>query len=441
MGLVRSIMYTIQALTHRGPLLARAIVVVCAALALLLSACVPGVFASSRLPDSVATAVEAWVCGEEPLSPAYQPTLFVATNGSDASDGRSVEAPFKTLQRAVDEAGPGDVVWVRGGVYGSDVEFRRSGLPGRPIVVESYPGECAVFDGAGLERVQRIRLTGVRHVVLRNFVVRNSPSEGVFLMDSHDVTVSHVRSHHNHMSGFLTMGGDRNLFSHVIAHDNVDRPHGGDADGIGISTGDGNRIHYCVTFANSDDGVDTWLSTNTLVERCVSFDNGRLEGDGNGFKLGGGNEQVGTVVRRSIAFGNKVDGFDYNSGRGLLLEHNTAFANGRYGFVTRDAQLHNNLSVGNGAGDQASSERGNVLRGNSWTLGLGEEALLSTDPDHPRFLGLAELGGAVGSGVPLGAGDSAGGVDVGALTLGERIASAWRLGAAASDAGGPRPSR
>jgi hypothetical protein len=400
-----------------------------ALVALLLTAvaCAPGLASGSAWPASVAAPAGAWVCGEAPLAPAYEPTLFVATGGDDGASGRSVDAPFRTLQRAVDEAGPGDVVWVRGGVYGSDVEIRRSGQAGRPIVVESYPGECAVFDGTGLEPTQRIRLLGVRHVVLRNIEVRNSPSEGVFLMESHDVVISHVRSHHNGNSGILSMLGDRNLFAYVIVHDNVDRPRGQDADGIGISSGDRNRISHCVAYGNSDDGVDTWRSTNTLVERCVSFDNGRLQGDGNGFKLGGANLVVHTVVRDSIAFGNRVDGFDFNSGRGVQLEHNTAFGNGRHGFIVSDGVLRNNLSVGNGASDRASSERGNVLAGNSWTIALGDEVFVSTEPGDPSFLRLVPDSAAVRSGVPLTQADLGRDNHVGALAPGETIASAWRL--------------
>lgn len=411
----------------RSPRTPTALAGTLAALLLAAVACAPGLASGSAWPASVAAPVGAWVCGEAPLAPAYEPTLFVAAGGDDAADGHSVDTPFRTLQRAVDEAGPGDVVWVRGGVYGSDVEFRRSGEPGRPIVVESHPGECAVFDGTGLEPTQRIRLVGVRHVVLRNLEVRHSPSEGIFLMESHDVVISHVRTHHNAMSGILSMLGDRNLFAFVISHDNVDRPRGEDADGIGISSGDRNRVSHCVAYGNADDGVDTWRSTNTLIERCISFDNGRLQGDGNGFKLGGGNLTVHTVVRDSIAFNNRVDGFDFNSGRGVQLEHNTAFGNGRHGFVVSDGVLRNNLSVGNGARDRASIERNNVLAGNSWTIALGDEVLMSTEPGDASFLRLVPDSAAVRSGVPLTQDDLGRDNHVGALAPGETIASAWRL--------------
>jgi parallel beta-helix repeat protein len=383
----------------------------------LLAACAPGVW-----PASVSVPAADWVCGAEPLLPAYQPTYYVATDGSDRADGRSPETAFRTLQRAVGVLEPGDVVWLRGGVYGSDVELRRSGTAGRPIVIESYPGECAVFDGSGLDRTQRVRLVGVRHVVLRNLVLRRSPSEGIFLRGSHDVVVTHVRVHDNRGSGILSMEGDRNLFSYVIAHDNVDTPSGEHADGISISSGDRNRIESCLAFRNSDDGIDTWKSTGTVIERCVAFGNGRLDGDGNGFKLGGADGEVGTVVRHSVAFDNRVDGFDYNTGRGILLEHNPAFGNGRFGFVASDATLRNNLSVGNGRGDSADGVRRNVVGVNSWELGLGPEVFVSVRPVSGDFLrlrpdGAAADGGELEDGRPT---------HLGALPVGETLSSMLR---------------
>ena len=123
----------------------------------------------------------AWVCPDAPLEPRFAPTLYVAVDGDDAADGRTPARAFATLARAADVARAGDVVWVRGGVYAADVAFQRSGRSDAPIVFESHPGECAVLDGAGLERLQRPRFESVRHVVFRNFVVRRSPSEGIYL--------------------------------------------------------------------------------------------------------------------------------------------------------------------------------------------------------------------------------------------------------------------
>lgn len=364
-----------------------------------------------------------WACGDEPLTPSYAPTLYVATTGSDANDGRSPERPFRTLQRAANAVGPGDVVWVRGGLYSSDVAFERSGTATAPIVFESYPGECAILDGSGLDRLQRLRFWDVRYTVFRNFVVRNSPGEGIFLMRSHDNVLSHLRLHHNGLSGILNMYGDRNLFTYFVTHDNYDPPYGGDADGISVASGNANRISHCVAYNNSDDGVDTWLSTNSVVEYCVSFDNGWQGGDGNGFKAGGDYRSVNTIVRHSVAFHNKANGFDWNTGSGVTFDHNTAFGNGRYGIVANQATVRNNLSIGNASTAFSGDASASTLLNNSWQLGITDGGFVSTDPARDGFLALRPDSRAVNAGAAIGYPFSGAAPDLGALPLGETLAT------------------
>src|SRR5690606_37377127 len=113
-----------------------------------------------------------WVCPTVRLTPAYKATLYVATDGSDSNDGRSEARPLRSISRAASLARAGDVVWVRGGVYSEAVDFRESGTVSKPIVFESYPGECAIIDGDSLASNRRpVTLSQVRHMVFRNFKV------------------------------------------------------------------------------------------------------------------------------------------------------------------------------------------------------------------------------------------------------------------------------
>lgn len=370
-----------------------------------------------------------WYCSAEPLQPSYAPTYFVSLTGSDDNDGKSVANAFRTLQRAARVVNPGDVVWVRGGTYSSDVAFERSGTASAPIVFESYPGECAVLDGTGLSRLQRLQFWNVEYNVFRNFVVRNSPGEGIYVRDSHRNVFSNLRLHNNFLSGYLSMFSNDNLLQWIITHDNYDYPGGGDADGISISSGNGNRISNCIAYRNSDDGVDTWLSTNSTVEYCISYENGFQGGDGNGFKAGGDNRSVNTVVRFSVAFGNRSNGFDWNTGTGVTFDNNTSFNNGRYGIAANEASVRNNLSVGNGSGDFSGEPSRNNLVTNSWMLGIRDGGFLSTEPTGSNFLALSESSPARAVGTDIGHVFNGILPDIGALALGETLNSVLGINA------------
>lgn len=350
------------------------------------------------------------------------PTLFVSTNGDDASDGRAVDRPLRSVQRAADLAQPGDVVYVRGGIYPIRVTFHRSGTAGDPIVWASYPGERAVFDGSSetpVESSAAFRVHASWNVFV-GFDVRHGPVEGIFVKDAHDNVFRDIVSHGHHYSGVTIYRSDRNLLERIVAYDNFDRFNprgliGDDADGISLSSGDGNVLRHVVAYANSDDGIDAWKSTNTLIEFAIVFDNGRGEyGNGNGIKAGGASSANRTIVRHSIAFDNRAHGFDDNSGQYVSYAHNTAFGNGGYAFVAGPTTtLRNNLAATGVAGLWGADSAHN-----SWDLGITSFGLVSTDRDDAGFLTLAAGSPAVDAGVDVGLGYSGVAPDLGALAYG-----------------------
>jgi hypothetical protein len=80
-------------------------------------------------------------------------TRYVAPNGSDAAAGTK-SAPWATLIGASRRMVPGDIVCVRGGTYPAQggYGFAADGVRDAPVVIRSYPGERAVFDGRGREQ-------------------------------------------------------------------------------------------------------------------------------------------------------------------------------------------------------------------------------------------------------------------------------------------------
>ncbi len=72
--------------------------------------------------------------------------LFVSPSGDDAGPG-TVKQPLRTIQQGVDTLKPGDTCYLRAGSYRESVNFKHSGLEGKPIRLRAYPGERVVLDG------------------------------------------------------------------------------------------------------------------------------------------------------------------------------------------------------------------------------------------------------------------------------------------------------
>ena len=84
----------------------------------------------------------------EPVIPATDQNVYVATTGNDANPGTK-EQPFRTIGHAMTNAVAGMTIWVNGGVYyEGNLTTERNGAPGRPIVLRAVPGQTVVMDGS-----------------------------------------------------------------------------------------------------------------------------------------------------------------------------------------------------------------------------------------------------------------------------------------------------
>ncbi len=76
--------------------------------------------------------------------------FYVAPTGNDMASG-SLEAPWRSIQKAADSLEPGDTAWVREGVYKERVTVQVSGAaPDRFVTLRAFPGERPIIDGSGL---------------------------------------------------------------------------------------------------------------------------------------------------------------------------------------------------------------------------------------------------------------------------------------------------
>jgi len=99
--------------------------------------------AGSCFEHAVLVVVAVAAAGRMPLAATYH----VSPAGSDTAAG-SASHPFRTIQRAADEAQAGDTVLVAPGVYRERVAPPRGGEAGRPIVFRSAERHAAVLKGS-----------------------------------------------------------------------------------------------------------------------------------------------------------------------------------------------------------------------------------------------------------------------------------------------------
>ena len=98
-----------------------------------------------------------------PMAATDAAELCVATNGDDQAAG-TLGAPFRTIQRAFEQAGPGDTIFLRGGTYREQVALTgKSGTEAAPITLTAYQKEKPVISGLDVLKLdwKATRQTGV----------------------------------------------------------------------------------------------------------------------------------------------------------------------------------------------------------------------------------------------------------------------------------------
>jgi hypothetical protein len=287
--------------------------------------------------------------GGSRLPPALPPSLgevfFVATTGDDGNPG-TIRAPWRSIQKAMDVLGPGQVAYVRLGTYETGFPF---GTPEdtytwatrcsstAPCSIVAFPGERPVLHGQILLEGEGLRLSG--------FVIEGPLSGDVASCSSRranqiDIKASYVEISHNEI---------RNNDYHA---------------GINVSTGGqvqilGNWIHH-----NGRFGLVTDPCTGNEV----------YETD-HGIYWEAAGEGGGNLVANNLIHDNRAKGMQFS---GLLTDpvvatQNTVVRNGNAGILVNGSEsgmvMVNNVVAFNGTAAPRSQIRiqqgdGHLIRRN-----------------------------------------------------------------------------
>ena len=227
------------------------------------------------------------------------PTYYVSPTGDDANPG-TADKPWRTIQHGVEIVGPGDILFIRGGVFHEGVFSVRVGdVVNGAIVFASYPGEKAVIDGSGVSSSSTSFTISHSYIKLAGLEIRNWDT-GIWIEDcgdveisncevhdvwygigagdgAHDFELNRVQIHHFTLYGFdASPSGGADCYNGVlndcIAHTCRDPEQNVDGFALGHGTQHDFVFNRCLTY-DVYDGFDI-SARNTALNGCSAHDCG-----------------------------------------------------------------------------------------------------------------------------------------------------------------------
>jgi parallel beta-helix repeat protein len=236
---------------------------------------------------------------------------YVATTGDDGNPGTEAD-PWATLQHAVDNVSPGDVILVKPGTY-AGCQIAESGEPEAVCTLKAEERRSVVINevgprgrrGTNLEVGSRER--PVKYWVIDGFEVTNARRWGIALLYTEYITVQHCYVHDCGSTGIFT------AFAYYPTIQYNESCHNGEHGIYQSNSGDyphirGNRLHHnyaCGVHMNGDinfqpgDGI----ISHAIVEQNVIWENGT--GGGAAINMDGCSDGI---VRNNLAYRNHASG-------------------------------------------------------------------------------------------------------------------------------------
>ena len=300
-------------------------------------------------------------------------TIIVSADAD--AEGKGTEESPMSLSNALKYAQPGQTIFLKNGTYsGAKVERSVSGTADKNI---NLVAESLSTDGTdGVVFTGEVRITGSYWHVY-GLYVKDSAGVGIQICGNYN-TIEMCTVNHAANSGIQISregGADNdagrkgklwptgNLIKNCESFDNCDAGRN-DADGFAakLTCGEDNKFYGCISHNNIDDGWDLYAKSVSgeigavTIENCVTYNNGWLTtddvtakgyeyGEGNGFKLGGGQMKGAHVLKNSISFDNHAKGITSNSCPDCkiinCISYNNSLDNSAYnvGLNTKDSNI------------------------------------------------------------------------------------------------------
>ena len=252
---------------------------------------------------------------------------YVKVDGSDAQTGLSDSSAWATWQKAFNEASAGDIVYFKGGTWYPTTKaygvtgvtvidpvavHGRNGTSSQPICFFADPSDyaagnipildCSFITDASYGNIGLV-IQNATYLQFKGLTVCNSRmynttanSGGISAADVSVLYFENMTSHGNGGPGYWMRTYSEVYFINCDSYNNCDASDaaspGGGGDGFALSSRGAatdlykkTYVYGCRSWLNSDDGFDIGSTKQLYVYNTWSFNNGKLNGDGTGFKF------------------------------------------------------------------------------------------------------------------------------------------------------------
>ncbi len=209
---------------------------------------------------------------------------------------------YTSIQDAIDNSGPGDIIYVRSGTYDETVTVNKPGIALRGVKTED---EMPVVSGDGVESTVTLSADGC---AVEGFVIMNSgnPHAGVSVVSSNNTIANNVITNNRGFGLYLNRSDNNLLFRNDVKKSGF--------DGIYLENSTYNNISYNNASYNNLSGIKLRGSAyNTILENSA---NNNSE---NGISLIRSDENV---VVSNIVCNNSYESISIQNSAGTVVNNN-----------------------------------------------------------------------------------------------------------------------
>lgn len=248
---------------------------------------------------------------------------YVAFDGNDNNSGTESQ-PFRTIQKSTNVVNPGELVYVKQGIYSERVKMTRPGSVNNYIIFKPYPGHQVTIDGTNIplswqNKEGLVEITDVEYVRFSGFKVQKSVWNGIATKRASNIIIDNNHTYDTRSSGIWANSGN----NFIIDNNEVE-----------LAANSTSIVEECISIS----AIDIFEIKNNYVHHSGTP---QLGAEGIDAKSGCSNGKI---------CGNKVS---YVSTLGIYAD-----AGSKYG---RNIEIFNNLVHHNKYGIAISGENGGTI--------------------------------------------------------------------------------